>query len=918
MFNIEKTIKSWRKRLEKHPGLEPGYIEEMESHLRDKIDDLVQKGFSDEEAFHQAVENHFDDPEEIAGQFFQARKTKLAPPPWKSKSWVPVMLPNFMKIAIRNFARNKAYSFINISGLAFGIASCLLNLIYVQHELSFDKFHENADRIYRVNQSNIWGDHSEKFSSTGPAVAGALEAELPGIESAVRIHTPTDFIVTVEQDGESAKRSFEEKKALAVDSTFFDVFSFELVEGNEEIVLHQPNSVVLTQETARRYFDDVNPLGKQLTIKSGELEKIFTVTGIAVNPPVNSHFDFSMLTSMSSFPRVKDWESSWIWTTFVTYVLLDRNTSPAQIRQQLPSIVEKHAAGAIQQIFGLSIEEYRQQEGEWNLYLQPVTDIWLDAAQAGNRLGVTSDITYIYVFSAVALLIIVLACINFMNLSTARSVKRGKEVGIRKTLGSGKTQLVAQFLGESIFFTLLAGVIAFFIVESALPFFNQLSGRELEIGYLYSPQYLLMVTAFLILIGVCAGIYPAFFLTSFSPVNALKGNIGSYLKKKSVSFGSLRNVLVVIQFSVSICLIISSLVIYNQLEFIQTKDLGFNKDRLLVLHNAELLDAGEEVFGQILENQPGIQQIAYSNATPPQIWYEDYYSVYGSTEPAIPINGVLADEEFLPTLDVEFVKGRNFSKDRPADVNGVVLNEAAVQRLNWTVEQPNENFPLGEFIVYDESRFRVIGVIKDFNYRSLYSTVPPLAVFHKDSDAWFGPKAFFIARMDETASVNQTIQSIQAYWSEHFPEAPFEYSFVNDDLNNQYESVQKAGSIFSIFTFLAIFIACLGLLGLIAFVVEQRTKEIGIRKVMGASIFNIVYLLSSDFAKLVIISFLLASPAAWFLMHDWLKDFEYHISPGFYTFLVGGGIVLAIALLTICIQTVRAALANPVKSLRSE
>ncbi|WP_234567506.1 ABC transporter permease [Rhodohalobacter sp. 614A] len=917
MFNVEKSIQNWRKRLLKHQGLEPGFVEEMESHLRDKIDDLVQKGHSEEDAFHQAVKN-FDDPEEIANQFFQARKTKVGLPPWKSKSWIPVMLPNFMKIALRNFARNKAYSMINIAGLALGIASCLLILIYVQHELSFDTFHEKADRIYRINQSNIWGDHSEKFSSTGPAVAGALEAEIPGIESILRIHTPTDFIVTIEQEGQSTRRSFEEKKTLAVDSTFFEIFSFEMIEGNVQMALDQPNSVVLTQEAAERYFDNENPIGKQLTIKSGKLKKSFTITGIVANPPANSHFDFTMLTSMSSFPHVEEREPSWVWTTFVTYILLEENASPEQIRQQLPTVVEKHAAGSIQQIFGLSINEYKEQEGEWNLYMQPLTDIWLDADQAGNRLGVTSDITYVYVFSAVALLIIILACINFMNLSTARSVKRGKEVGVRKTLGSGKTQLIAQFLGESVFYTVLAGIIAVFIVEAVLPMFNQLSGRELEIGYLFTPFYLLGIFTFLVLIGIFAGVYPAFFLTSFSPVNALKGNVGSYLKKKSVSFGSFRNVLVVIQFSVSICLIISSLVIYNQLEFIQTKDLGFNKDHLLVLHNAELLDTSVETFDQILENQPGIQQVSYTNAVPPQIWYEDYYRVYGSTEPAVPINGVLADEEFLPTLDVEFIKGRNFSKDRPADVNGVVLNEAAVQRLHWTNEKPNENFPLGEYIVYDGAQFQVIGVINDFNYRSLYTEVPPLAVFHKDADAWFGPRAFFLARVNEDDDMNATINRIQSYWTENFPQAPFEYTFVNDVLNWSYESVQKAGSIFSIFTFLAIFIACLGLLGLIAFVVEQRTKEIGIRKVMGASTFSIVYLLSSDFAKLVGISFMLASPVAWFMMQEWLQDFEYHISPGLYTFLIGGGIVLTIALITICFQTIKAALANPVKSLRSE
>lgn len=918
MFNLEKSIQNWRKRLEKHPGLEPGYIEEMESHLRDKIDDLVQKGFNEEEVFHQAVENHFDDPEEIAGQFFQARKTKLAQPTWKSGGWVPMMLPNFLKVAIRNFTRNKAYSLINISGLALGIASCLLILIYVQHELSFDKFHKKADRIYRINQSNIWGDHSEKFSSTGPAVAGALEAEIPGIEAIVRIHTPTDFIVTLEQDNNTGIRSFEEKRTLAVDSTFFDVFSFEMLEGNKQTALRQPNSVVLTQETAERYFENANALGRQLTIKSGDLKKSFSVTGIVANPPANSHFDFSMLTSMSSFPHVEERESSWIWTTFVTYILLEENASPVQIREQLPAVIEKHASSSIQQIFGLSFNEYREQEGEWNLYMQPITDIWLDADQAGNRLGATSDITYVYVFSAVALLIIILACINFMNLSTARSVKRGKEVGIRKTLGSGKTQLIAQFLGESILYTVLAGVIAFFLVESALPMFNQLSGRELDHGYLYTPFYLLMISAFLIFIGICAGIYPAFFLTSFSPVNALKGNIGSTLKKKSVSLGSLRNALVVIQFSVSICLIISSLVIYNQLEYIQNKDLGFNKNHLLVLHNAELLDTSVQMFDHLLESQLGIQQASYTNAVPPQIWYEDYYRAYGSTEPAVPINGVLADEEFLPTLEVEFIKGRNFSEDRPADVNSVVLNEAAVERLNWTNENPNESFPLGEYIVFDGAQFQVIGVINDFNYRSLYSEVPPLAVFHKDSDAWFGPKAFFIARVNEDVDVNATINQIQSYWTEHFPEAPFEYTFVNDVLNWSYESVQKAGSIFSIFTLLAIFIACLGLLGLIAFVVEQRTKEIGIRKVMGASTFSIVTLLSSDFAKLVGVSFLLASPASWLMMQDWLQNFEYHISPGWHTFLIGGGIVFAIALLTICIQTIKAALANPVKSLKSE
>lgn len=918
MFNLEKSIQNWRKRLATHPGLEPGMIEELESHLRDKIDDLTKKGFTEEQAFHQAVENHFDDPEVIAEQFFQARKTKLGLPPWKSRSWIPVMLPNFLKVAMRNFARNKVYSFINISGLALGIASCLLILIYVQHELSFDTFHEKADRIYRVNQSNIWGDHSERFSSTGPAVAGALLDELPEIESIVKIHTPEDFIVTVQENESSTVRSYEEKKTLAVDSTFFNVFSFDIIEGNPKTALQKPNSVILTRETALKYFDDPNPVGKQLMIKSGNVKKAFTITGIVANPPANSHFDFTMLTSMSSFPNVERRESSWVWTTFVTYVLLDKNVSLKQVRDKLPAVVEKHASSSVEQIFGLSLEKYKEQEGEWNLYLQPLRDIWLDANQAGNRLGATGNITYVYVFSAVAVLIIALACINFMNLSTARSVKRAKEVGVRKTLGSGKSQLIAQFLGESILYTFLASVIAFFIIEAVLPTFSQLSGRELDIGTLLTPLYLSGFLFFIVITGVLTGIYPAFFLTSFNPVQALKGNMGSQLKSEDRSLPSFRNILVVIQFSVSICLIISSLVIYNQLEYIQTKDLGFNKDRLLVLNNAELLGDSEEAFSQVLENQPFVQEVAYSNAVPPSIWYEDYYNVYGSTEPAIPMNGVLADEDFLPALEVEFLKGRNFSKDRAADVNGVVLNEAAVQRLPWNVENPNKNFPLGETIVFGDARFQVIGVMKDFNYRSLYSTVPPLAVFHKDSEGWFGPKAFFIARFDENEDMNQAIQSIQSYWTEHFPEAPFEYSFMNDDLNEQYESVQKAGSIFSIFTFLAIFIACLGLLGLIAFVVEQRTKEIGIRKVLGASTLNLVYLLSSDFTKLIAISFLFACPIAYYMMHTWLADFEYHVSPGWLTFMIGGMIVLGVALTIISFQTIKAALANPVQSIQSE
>lgn len=901
MFNVEKSIKDWRRRLAKHPGLEPGDIEELESHLRDKIDDLIQKGFSEEEAFHQAVENHVDDPEEIAVQFFQARKTKLAPPPWKRGEWSLALLPNFLKVIFRNFLRNKGYALINILGLAVGIASCILILIYISDEFNYDTFHEKSNRIHRVTTDTKWGDQEDISFTSPPPLGRVFTEQIPEVESSVRFYKPNDQIL---RKGDTY---FKENKIFAVDSSFFNIFSFSLLEGNPESALIKPYSMIITPEIAQKYFGDEPALGESLQL--GKDENSYTITGIVESPPSNSHIQFDILTSIYSYEDVEYFDWSWVWNGVATYLLLEEGVETEQAKQQIPAIVDANLPATFQRI-GFSFEELLNNGGHWDYDLQPMKKIWLHSSKIGNPLGGSSNIMYIYVLGTAALFIMIIACINFMNLATARSASRGKEVGIRKTLGSSRSTLAGQFLMESLFYSLIAAVIACLMIDFALPGFNNLAGKNL-IFSLFDQSWIFIGLIFLTLtVGLLSGSYPAVALSSYKPSDVLKGNLKSGAKGKG-----LRNILVIGQFAISLILIIGTLVVYSQLEYMQNKDLGFDKDQVLIIRNSESLETQQETFRKELLKIKGISSASITTNYPSEADFTDFYHPQNSSDKDLMIGSILTDHAFIETLGINMIAGRNFRENKEVDRRSMIVNEKTITNLGWTPEEA-----IGQKMVYpggDYQTFEIIGVTEDFNYYSLMNPIPNFAFFHRSSESYEENNAYIAAKVS-TSDVQQTLAQISSEWDSFISDVPFEYVFLDDQFEALYRSQERMGIVFGVFTFIAILIACMGLLGLVAFATEQRTKEIGIRKVLGASSGSIVLLLSKDFTKLTAIAFLIASPIAYLLMQKWLQDFAYSITISAYTFLIAAVSILIIVFVTISFQSIKAALANPVESLRSE
>lgn len=901
MFNVEKSIQNWRKRLAKHPGLEPGMIEELESHLRDKMDDLVNKGFSEEEAFHQALENHFDDPEEIAGQFFQARKTKLAPPPWKRKGWNLALLPNFLKVVFRNFLRNKGYALINILGLAVGIASCILILIYINDEFSYDTFHEKSERIYRVNTDMKWGDQEGVSFASPPPLGRVFAEQIPEVKSSVRFYKPDNQIL---RKGDTY---FKEDNIFAVDSTFFNIFSFNLLEGNSETALVKPHSMIITPEIAQKYFGDEPALGESLQL--GDDETSYTITGIVGPPPTNSHIQFDVLTSIYSYGDVDYFEWSWVWNNVATYVLLEDGVPTKQAQQQIPAIIEANLPPTFKRI-GFSFRELLDNGGHWEYDLQPLTNVWLHSSKIGNPLGGSSNILYVYILGTAALFIMIIACINFMNLATARSANRGKEVGIRKTLGSSRSTLAGQFLVESLFYSMIAALIACLLIDIVLPGFNNLAEKNLSFNVFSQPWIFLGLMILTVTVGLLSGSYPALALSSYKPSDVLKGNLKSGTKGRG-----LRNVLVVGQFAISLILIIGTLIVYSQLEYMDNKDLGFDKDQVLIIRNSEGLGSQQETFREELLKVKGISSATLTSNYPSEADFTDFYHPQNSTDKDLMIGSILTDQAFIETLGIKMIAGRNFRENGEIDRRSMIVNEKTALNLGWTPEEA-----IGKKIIYPGGNyqvFEIIGVTEDFNYYSLMNPIPNFAFFHRSSESYEVNNAYIAAKVSPS-DIQQTLSQISSEWDSFISDVPFEYVFLDDQFEALYRSQERMGVVFGVFTGIAILIACMGLLGLVAFATEQRTKEIGIRKVLGASSGSIVLLLSKDFAKLTAIAFVIASPIAYLLMQKWLQDFAYSTTITADTFLIAAASILIVVFVTISFQSIKAALANPVESLRSE
>lgn len=831
------------------------------------------------------------------------------------------MLRNMFTIAWRSATRHKQFTLLNILGLSIGITASLLIRLYVLDEMSYDNFHEKGDRIYRINQSMIWGDWKDEFGSTGPNLAVALRSDIPEFEEVTRLHSPGRQLISYNPDGGDIV-SFRERGVFIAEQNFFNIFSFPLLKGNPDQALQNPLSVVITEEMALKYFGDEEPIGKTLKIDEERGEsRSFIVTAVIANLPANSHIQFDMLTSMSSYSKIKRREFQWMWTTFGTYGLARSDANIEALEAKIQSIPPKWAG---ERALGKPFDEFVEGK-EWTLYMQPIRDVYMQSSSSGNRFGPSGDYAYVQIFGAVGLLILLLSSINFMNLSTARSANRAKEVGIRKTLGSPKKALIRQFMFESVMFVLVSTIIALVATEISMSAFNTLANTSLSLySKLVDPSFIALLGGFVLLLGIATGSYPAFYLSSFNPIEVLKGKLSSGFKGKSV-----RNGLVVFQFTITIALIICAMFVQKQLDYASKENLGFDNDNILQIHNIELLnDNNKETFQTLLKSNIAFEEIGLSDAVPPNIWGEDNYKPADDMEnKGINLNRLRATEEYLDLLDLDFSTGRSFDKSLETDKYKVILNETAVRDLGWGIkENYTEDSPIGKQITFVDSNeeilFEVVGVVKDFNFNSVKYEIGPLLIVHEDNDRmWESGRDFISIRLNKdfvqsASDLSVLLKDVESKLSDVNPGVPFAYSLMDQDFEAHFRTEQQMGQVLNLFTVMALSIACLGLFGLAAFSAEQRKKELGVRKILGASVYRLMYVFTAEFTLLVLMALLIASPLAYLFVKDWLTNFAYTtpITPAVFIGAATGS--LALAWITIGFQSLRAANRNPVEVLR--
>ena len=805
------------------------------------------------------------------------------------------MIWNYIKIAFRSLWRNKGFSAINILGLSIGLATCLVIMLFMYHELSYDRFNEKANRIVRVIFVGSVQGEKMKEPHVMPPVAQTLKTDFPEVEEATRLRNAGSPLVSYQGN------TFKEDGFAYVDSNFFDVFTLPIIEGNPKTALAQPQSVVITRETAKKYFGTEDPLGKTIEVKGWN--KSFTVTGIIREVPAASHFHFSFFASTAGLEDARS--VSWMSSEYFTYLVLQKGYDYKKLEAKMPGVIDKYLGPQMQEGMGMTLQEFRAKGNDLGLYLQRLTDIHLYSNLFGD-LSPGGDIRYIYIFGAIALFMLLIACINFMNLSTAGASRRAKEVGIRKVVGSGKKQLIGQFLAESVVLTFFSLLIAIVLVQLFFPVFNQLAGKNLGLSIFKSPDLLTGIFLLVLITGLLAGSYPAFFLSSFKPVAVLKGK---FMASKN-SF-SLRSGLVVFQFFISIVLIISTTVVYRQLNYIQDKKLGYQKEQVVVIPDTWILGEKEKLFQQQIMEDSRVVSASISGYVPAGPSSNNNFFLYVKDEAAtVKTLNYQVDHLYIPTLGIEMAAGRNFDATMATDSNGIILNETAAKAFGWEKDAIGKtlkrNYKVGDGFAY-----HVIGVVKDFHFKSLHEAISPLVMT-------FGGNSGTILVKSKTKDIAGLLGQLKNRWSAFGVETPFSYSFLDDRFRKTYETEQNTGKLLGIFAGLTIFVACMGLFGLAMFTAQQRTKEMGIRKVLGASVGNIVSLLSKDFIKLVIIAFIIASPIAWLIMNRWLQDFAYRTDISAWVFVAAAVLSLLIAFFTISMQSMKSALANPVKSLRTE
>jgi putative ABC transport system permease protein len=810
------------------------------------------------------------------------------------------MFQSYLKIALRNIVHQKSYSFINIIGLAIGITCCILILLYVQDELSYDRYHANAGRIYRVGLHGIIGSNEINGTFTAAPMAEALMLEFPEVEQACRIRNFGFPVIRYED------KVFSEERFFWADSNIFEVFSIPFIQGDPKTALTKPLSVVITESAAKKYFGDENPMGK---ILNADNRRDYMVTGVMEDVPHNSHFHFDFLRSLSTNERAAN-NPLWISNNYQTYVLLKEGHPAEKLEAKFVDLVRKYVGPQIEQAAGISYDQLVEAGGAYGYFLQPLTDIHLYSHLEGE-LEPNGDATYVYGFAIIAFAILLIACINFMNLATARSTKRAREVGIRKTLGSNRAQLIRQFLAETIFMSFISVLIALVMVKLLLPYFNNLAGKQLVLDIFGNPRNLAALAGLVIFVGLLAGSYPAFFLASFQPVKVLKS---SGLVKTNGRSPLLRSALVVFQFLISIILIIGTFVVRDQIHYIQNKNLGYDKAQVVVIEKTDDIGRQIETFKEELAQQPGVINASNSNVLFGQTFSSNAHILPGASgEETHLLWTMRTDYNFVETYQVEMAAGRFFSRDFPTDSTAVVLNEAAVRAMGLEDPVGKEVIRMGP-TPEQSIRHNIIGIVKDLHFESLRQEIRPMAIKLFGRGGFGRNTSVRIA----TENVPQTLDALKTTWHKFAGNQAFEYVFFDEEFSRLYAAEQRTGQILTIFSMLAIFIACLGLFGLASFTTEQRTKEIGIRKALGASVTNVVRLLFKEFAKWVAIATVIAWAVSYFAVKEWLQNFAYRVDINLLIFLAAALLALVIAFITVSYQTVRAAVANPVDALRYE
>jgi putative ABC transport system permease protein len=807
------------------------------------------------------------------------------------------MIRNYLKIALRYMSRQRGFSLINISGLTIGIACSLIIILYIVDELQYDKFHTDNDRIFRVTFEGKLQGKSLRTTLTGFPVAKALGNEIPEIESTFRMARWATFPVRFQE------KTFTEDYLLLADSNVFRFFTLDLIEGDPDSVLNGPRRVVMSESAAKRYFNyqgkgDPSPIGKTLELAQGYVAK---VTGIAKDPPVNSHFHFSLILSLSSWENTEP--NGWISGRVLTYFKTKAKSSEKALTTKINDVIRKHAGRELQELRNATAADFNLQGNSLQYFVQSLTSIHLHS-NLDEEIESNGSIEYIYLFGCVAAFITLLACINFMNLTTAQSASRAKEVAVRKAIGAQHNRLITQFLLESYFYVFIAVILASIVLLIMLGPFNFFTGKQLAFSTLFQPAFLIGISIFVLITGLVAGSYPSFYLTHYSPVEVLKGN----LRAKIRSYG-IRNALVVFQFLISAGLIIATLVVYRQLQFVQHANLGFDKQNIInLLHTRNLGKEGQKFKEELLSNSE-IVAASYCNRLPPNVDWQSVFRPEGIDKDFL-LAVYEMDYDHLKTLGYPLVDGRFFSRRYSDDSLKIILNQRAAEKLKMVDFEGKKIFSL-----YDQPNGRVrevIGILKDFNFQSLRDTIQPMAIVLGNEPNWE------MAIRVKEGMINQSIPIIEKLWKKYAPNAPFEYTLLEKNFTEKLETERGIGLLFVVFTGLAIIIACLGLFGLATFTADQHRKQIGIRKVMGATVADLVGMLNKDFLKLVLIANLFAWPLTWLVMNQWLQQFAYHITIPWWIFIVSGAITVLIAFLSVSFQAFKAASGNPVNSLRNE